>query len=432
MANATITNPSQGTYDLYNNDQVIRAVLNGTKWGEFQNGSKFYALMMALGAYDFTGNSQIDIVKGAGVPAKFTTAADIDTGTATSVTFANLTGVQAGDIIPGDVLKFDGEDGVLRVDSVTTTQINFTVLVTNTTGGTTADTIDSGTKGYWYSADEYDGDAPVSTNYSPDFMQNYMQMFRRSWGKGYVDQSQNTIFDNSVEYLVELGVKKMFKEIDYTLLFSEYGQAVASGQDYGLTRGLPWFLDLANAGTFTDERDQAVTNVDTGTTFTTFGLKRWASQITEGSNMKMAVMSQSCLDEITETVASLSSTVVYRKNDLDLPGFNRDGWVMDLGDYQFRVVVDRNMDQFDHVFSGAPVAGGSAARAAHKKYFLAIDPENCKIAYHVNKRLGIMAPRVVDVDNTRNLHKDEKEVKAALSLGMQNLPSHGAYGVTGS
>ena len=90
------------------------------------------------------------------------------------------------------------------------------------------------------------------------------------------------------------------------------------------------------------------------------------------------------------------------------------------------VVVDRNLSNM------TPLFYDGTNTAAHQNMGFAIDMNNFKIQYHDNVKYGVMTPMVRDIVLANGKKAEKKSVLAALTPLIQDLPSHGAYGLTNS
>lgn len=462
------TNTTAGTQELFDNSLLIPQIANYYDWSRLRNNSQFFAVMNNTGNITPTGDTELTIVDETDLTHKFELAAaqvvDIPALNSESTAFINLntiagiTGLngvfQVGDAflirgqadtVAGGRTATDHIDAIVRVTDVNSSgHVKFTTLYITPLSGTSYPTARLGkvstttnmtTVFLNYKIDEYDGDAPNPESIRPSFYYNYMQMFRRPYGKGIVEASHTTKYDNSIEYLGLMEMDQLMMQMSRALLFSQWGRPAAAtsyhesvatyadggtGNDYGVMMGIPGFLGTNSLSA----SSQCIYQVDTGTGVDFWNLRNWANSFTTGNTLKYGITSPTFADKI----ARAAYAVGYRPMDgvIEFPRWKWQYQEYNLGAIQLRLIVDRNLEWMTpKVYDSV-----NSRTVAQKNLLFAIDPQYFKMFYHQNKYLGVMAPGVYDIDTTNGSHKKKKEVKSAFSCMLSHKSAHGVYGIT--
>lgn len=464
------TSPTAGTQELFDNTLLIPQIANYYDWGRLYTNSQFTALMNNLGNIAPAGDTEITFNDETDLTHKFTMATGqtmtIPAINAESAAFINLntfTGLttinglyQVGDafqvraqvdVTAGNRTAADAVDIILRVTDVNSSgHVKFTTLyvTTDSAGAYTTCVIGNSTTAanmlpvfLQTKIDEYDGDAPNVESIRPSQYYNYMQMMRFPYGKGIVESSHTTKYDNSLDYLGLMEMDRLLMEMNRVLIFNPHGRAAAAtsynesssaladggtGADYGMCNGLTGLLnaDALSASTTSPYR------VDTGTSVDFWNLRAWANDFTTGNMVKYGLTSPSFADKIAR--AAYSVGYVPTTGSIEFPRWAWQYKEYDLGAIKLRLVVDRNMEWFTPKVRDTV----NSRNVGQKNLLFAIDPEYFKIFYHQNKYLGVMAPGVYDIDTTNGSHKKKKECKVAFSCALWKKSAHGIYGLTNS
>ena len=457
---AYMTNPGEGTRELWDNDLLIPQIANYYDWGRLQMDSQFFAVMTNFGLADAINNTEVEIVGTAEYTNRLSVASGqtilipaINSESAAYINFDTVSGTtgyrgiyQVGDAfyVRGDAdgteaNRTDGDqvEAIVRISDVDSSgdyKLTTLWVTKDSASAYAAATLDTNTTLLNTKIDDFDGDAPDIELLRPDIGYNYMQMFRVPFGTGFVEKSQKHKYDNSMAYQGQISQDKIMMQINRALLFSTFGRNAAStatretssgladggtGLDYGHMKGLAGFLGANALGS-----SDVISQIDTGSSVDFWNLRDWATGFTVGGMIKYAVCAPSFANDIARAAYDAGFRQV--EGSIQFPRFEFKYKEYDLGVIRLRIIVDRNLEWM------SPVVYDGTNYAAAKKFLFAVDPQYFKIHFHNNDELGIMAPSLYKINTTNNSHKDKREWKAALTCALRKPQAHGIYGVTGS
>jgi len=448
---------TQGVFNLKNQDQ-LKAWVKLYEWGRMRSKPTWFALLNNLGSVESSGSYKTEYNKVTGVPTKFTTTADQTSGNIGTFPDINATatcnlehaasGIPAGILREGVTLRFTGTivntghakaTTLIRVEGGTAGAWTVRTIAAEVAGADW-DTLsganrsfEDGTVIFTSTASEFGSEAPDPENYIPTNDVNFMQFYERSFGKNFVEMSQPTKFNDDINYLGLDVYDRVMQEINNDIIFSTNYSDVANGKKYSTLKGLAGFLGLADTSVDASargdlpsylENPQPVTRIDTGTSIDFGNFSNWVNSITQGSDVKTFLTSAQFAYKIIQLAKSQGDTV--RTNTITFPKFSILMNSVPIGDKMLNVVVDRNLSNM------TPLFYDGTNTAAHQNMGFAIDMNNFKIQYHDNVKYGVMTPMVREVLLANGRKAEQKRVLAALTPLIQDLPSHGAYGLTNS
>ena len=415
------------TYTLSNASLLIPQVANKYNWAEMYRNSTFYTLLNQLGMIDaFKGDFKVEINKTTGRASIYTTTNTLTVsntvgGSSAALDLETLVGFPSGMVRVGTAFHIRGTVGSTDVTAqvrVASGSAGAWVVETVAKEGTVGAFV-TGAKVILSDVAEYGGSAPESEDFYPTQDSNVMQMFDLAFGKNMVALSQTTKFDNSLEYLGLEIQDRLFRMINNQLLFGVAAREPQSGKDYGVMKGLPAFMGLADTSAVTNG---VVGKVDTGTTVDFWNLVDWLNARTMGSERLLCITSPSFATKIAKAAAAVNETA--RTVTVEFPRVSITKKEYSVGDHILSIVTDRNLE------SASPKFTDWTNTAAHQNMLFAIDTDNFKLSYHDNAELGLMTPSIRDIEQVRDKRVKERHMTAALSCAMWKLPSHGAYGIT--
>jgi len=413
--------------DLYDDSDIVVKTRNYYNWGGIKDDASFYTFLNNLGMIEAEGNIKFEINQSQSMRDRFLT--DV------AFTLAAVDSVETG--INLEAAFSPAPDFALRV--------GMAFHVIGTIGGTANSQalfrIDAGSANSWTirtlsgtageistgatllvsDIAEYTAGSPNPIEFKPSRDYNVMQMMDMAYGNGMVANSQDTKYDNSIDYQGREVQNELMIAMNRALLMNTTARMpVAGGQDYGVMKGLPGFFGLSDTSGVTDG---VVGKVDTGSSVDFWNLRSWADSFTVGNRNKLAVTSAHFSTEIAKAAAEAGETV--RTKEIAFPRFNAMVRQVDLGNITLNLIVDRNLDV------AAPIFSDGTNTAASNKMLFAIDRDAFKLKYHNNKKLGLLMPTVREVAPTNDERSTKKHIITGFSCAAWKLPSHGAYGIVG-
>ena len=413
--------------ELYTDDDVVVKASNYYNWGGIKDDAAFYTFLNNLGMVESEGNIKFEINQSKSLRDRFATDAAFTLAAVDAVTagvdlevafnpapdFALRVGM-AFHVI-GTIAGTANSQALFRIDSGSANSWNIRTL-SGTAGeiSTTATILVSDIA-------EYSAGSPAPQEFKPSRSYNVMQMMDMAYGNGMVANSQDTKYDNSIDYQGREVQNELMIAMNRALLMNTTARMPVSGQDYGVMQGLPGFFNLSDTSGITD----GVTGkVDSGVSVDFWNMRAWADSFTVGNRSKLAITSAHFSTEIAKAAAEAGETV--RTKEIAFPRFNAMVRQIDLGNITLNLIVDRNLDV------AAPIFSDGTNTAAYNKMLFAVDRDSFKLKYHLNKKLGLLMPTVRDVAPTNDERTTKKHILTGFSCAAWKLPSHGAYGITGS
>jgi len=278
----------------------------------------------------------------------------------------------------------------------------------------------------------YDDEARNFLNVKPDMIGNQMQRSRSTVGAGRWERGETFLADHSLEGLVRKGFKSEARKWNKFFHCSAESAAPASGsaEDYGVSGGLPYFLNPHKATSgVASTAYKGVNRVDTGTALSQRNLMRWSEELFErGSKNRLFFCSPAFATKFYEaliTDISLNRPMYGTINQ----GFE-DVWTqptIQLPYGNLTLIVDRGltgigMSVFDNTTT--------ARQGDNLNWGVAIDPEDIGIVPFIPEGEGAQTLQPKNIQEVRNNSVEEVEFDATQTLCLGDPRQHGYYALT--
>lgn len=299
-----------------NADYSAQAQLNMMQafslWGTLQRQSEFTSLMNMISHGNAVKSKILDIPVGDSEIFNFKLNANT-TIPATGSTF-NLVIPTASDpkFVPGDTVQFIdsasanhvalGRIAALGVTSgATVTYSNVVVVYNSAAGAYAATTTTCYVAGEAYN---YDATAPIPSDRMPGKIRNVMQDFRKTFAKGNREQSDQILFDSSLDHLSLVEMNDFMRKYATSLYFNENYQ-LPNNADYGVMKGLMGFI-----------KDGGQKFITPGASLSYDTLLDFTAKFDKGSDQKALIASPATMNKFLKVFRNVTN---IQKTEFSLP-----------------------------------------------------------------------------------------------------------------